>query len=346
MSNCDWGCCGDNPDTDDYIQCLTCNKRYHVACISSSSRETESDPSTWECPLCTIQRPKDGNNDNTPVRFNPNVTTTRPSKRQALQSPPASGASASEIRNILQEYTTSVTSKIESLTLSISSELKSVKEEMTEMKYSMDFMNSKFESLLKEHQQTKESLTTIQNENAVLKANMKELNARLNTLEQNARSINLEIQCVPEKKNENLFQLVTQLGSVINCNVKKEDIVNCTRIAKVNTNNTRPKSIVTQFTNRKIRDEFLAASINFNRKRATKDKLNSSHLGFNGEVSPIYVVDHLSPANKALHAAARSAAKQKGYKYVWVRNGRIFMRKTDDSNYVLIRDMDSLDNIR
>ncbi|CAK1597246.1 unnamed protein product [Parnassius mnemosyne] len=343
--NNDWGCCGDNPDTEEYIKCQKCSKKLHVACLSSPSVIKPSELSTWECPLCTSLRPKTGHNDNTPVRFNPNVTV-RASKRQALQSPPIIGASADEVRGIMQEYCKSITSKIDSLTISISSEIKSVKEEMLEIRSSMDFMNSKYELLIKDHKETKQAMVDFQKENSALKTNVKDLTARINTLEQNARAMNVEIQCIPEKKNENLMQVVTQLGTVLKCNVKNEDVINCTRIAKINPNSTRPKSIVAQFANKKIRDEFLAASINFNRKKAMQDKLNSSHLGFNGEKSPIFIVDHLSPMNKSLHAAARKIGKEKGYKHVWVRNGRIFMRKTDNSDYMLIRDMDSLNCIK
>ncbi|CAH2101903.1 unnamed protein product [Euphydryas editha] len=111
-------------------------------------------------------------------------------------------------------------------------------------------------------------------------------------------------------------------------------------------NSSRPKSVVVQFASKRIRDEFLAASINFNRERSREEKLNSSHLGFNGEKPAIYIVDHLSPTNKTLHAAARSTAKEKGYKHVWVRNGRIFMQKTDGFSYIIIRDLDSLNNLK
>lgn len=356
----DWGCCGANLDSNDLMKCITCGKNYHMDCISTSSGTENIEVSTWECPLCISQRPKNGSNDeNQPVRFNPNVTTRAP-KRQALQSPPesppasesvsasasASTVSASEIRSIMQEYCMNVSSRIDSLSSSLRSELKSVKDEISDMKCSMDFMNSKYELLLQEHKETKEAMVVLQNENSALKTNVQNLNSRLNSLEQSARAMNVEIQCVPERKNENILQVVTQLGSIINCNVKSEDIISCTRIAKINKSSARPKSIVAQFSNKKIRDEFLAASINFNRKKAMHDKLNTSHLGFNGEKTPIFIVDHLSPMNKSLHAAARKIGKEKGYKHVWVRNGRIFMRKTDDSDYVLIRDMDSLSKIK
>ncbi|CAG4977226.1 unnamed protein product [Parnassius apollo] len=129
----------------------------------------------------------------------------------------------------MQEYCKSITSKIDSLTIFISSELKSVKVEMLEMRSSLDFMNSKYELLIKDYKETKQAMFDFQKENSALKTNIRDHNARINTLEQNARAMNVEIQCIPEKKNENLLQVVTQLGTVLKCNVKSEDIVNCSR---------------------------------------------------------------------------------------------------------------------
>lgn len=44
----------------------------------------------------------------------------------------------------------------------------------------------------------------------------------------------------------------------------------------------------------------------------------------------------LSPVNKSLHAAARIRAKELNYKYTWINNGRIFMRKDDFGEAILI----------
>ncbi|KAG8284259.1 hypothetical protein J6590_106999, partial [Homalodisca vitripennis] len=35
----------------------------------------------------------------------------------------------------------------------------------------------------------------------------------------------------------------------------------------------------------------------------------------------------LSPARRRLHALARKFQREKNYKFLWVRNGKIFMRK-------------------
>lgn len=100
----------------------------------------------------------------------------------------------------------------------------------------------------------------------------------------------------------------------------------CTRIAERDTSNPRPRSVLERSSPR-LRDTFLAACVNYN-KANSKAKLNSSHLGISMD-KPI------SPENKALHAATRTRAKELGYKFVWTRNGRIFI-KNDESSPVIV----------
>lgn len=164
-------------------------------------------------------------------------------------------------------------------------------------------------------------------------------------MEQQARSSNVEIQCLPQHNGENLINTVVNLAKVISCDITESNIHHVTRIAKQNTSSTRPKSIIVQFCSPRVRDSFLAASIKFNKNKQADDKLNSGLLGVGGKKESIYVVEHLSMANKALHAAARSKAKELGYKYVWVRNGRVFMRKSDGSDYVYVNSLDILNKL-
>lgn len=78
-------------------------------------------------------------------------------------------------------------------------------------------------------------------------------------------------------------------GKTIDCEINEENVLNCSRVMKFNGNNNRPKSIVVQFNTQRLRDTFLAACINFNKKKNFNDKLNTSHLGLAGDKSPIFV---------------------------------------------------------
>ncbi|XP_039755811.1 uncharacterized protein LOC120630612 [Pararge aegeria] len=209
---------------------------------------------------------------------------------------------------------------------------------------SMEHMSEQFEDVLREQKSTQDSLMELKTEYKYLKSTVADLTGRICQLEQHFRAKNIEIQCVPEKKHENLINIVTEIGKVVNCKLTSEQILTCTRVAKLQRETNRPRSIVVEFVSPRLRDGMLAAVIKYN-KANSDDKLNSERIGISGVKTQIYVAEHLSPANKMLHAAARIKAKQMNYRFTWVRNGRIFVRKDEESSFIWIKDNSSLDKI-
>uniref|UniRef100_A0A2A4IW47 FP protein C-terminal domain-containing protein n=1 Tax=Heliothis virescens TaxID=7102 RepID=A0A2A4IW47_HELVI len=275
----------------------------------------------------------------------------RGNKRPATRSPspPSPLCDKDEIRSIIQEIIKSefkvmLTQFNENMINTINKELEPVRDEMKEIVKSMFFINAKFDEIEKRQQTCNDTVLKLELENEELKKTIGDLQVRINIIEQQSRSNNLEIQCMPENKNENLYDIITKLANVVNCDIKEKDILHCSRIAKSNPSSTRPRSIIVQLASPRLRDVLLASTIKYN-KNNPQEKLNSAHLGISGHTSPVYIMEHLSPANKALHAAARIKAKEKDYKYVWVRNGKVFVRKTDGSEYLLIKNMNSLSKI-
>lgn len=230
----------------------------------------------------------------------------------------------------------------DSITVLVNEQCARINDIVAEFKVSLSFFNTKFEEMKKTIEVKSAEILKLQNDSAGLQKSLTEVTKRMNILEQHARSNNIEIQCVPEHRTENVVNTVLQLGKIIKCEVKDTDIQLCTRTAKRDTQNVRPRSILVKFNNPRLRDSFLAASIEFN-KNNSKAKLNTSHLGIAvDKPEPIYVVEHLSPENKALHAATRIRAKELCYKFVWVRYGKVFIKKDETSETVLISGTDKL----
>lgn len=184
----------------------------------------------------------------------------------------------------------------------------------------------------------------MEHENKVLQSQVSDLNNRLNQFEQLSRDCNLEIQCVPERKSENLKTILHELTTTIDCKLPEHELLNFHRVARVNPQSTRPRSIVVRLSSPLVRDKLIAAVKSFNKSHVS-DKLNTSHLGLGGEKKPIYVCEHLSPSNKQLHAAVRKVTKDKNYQFVWVRNGRIFIRKDVNSKSYIVKDLEFLNSL-
>ncbi|KAJ8705559.1 hypothetical protein PYW08_012605 [Mythimna loreyi] len=213
---------------------------------------------------------------------------------------------------------------------------------LQELEKSVMFMSAKFDEMRQECETNKAALKQLTSENLGLKTTVSDLSTRLNLLEQYARQDNVEINGLPENSGENLISTVVQLGKVVSCNIQEQDIMSITRIKKLDLDSKRPRSVVVKLRNTRIRDEVLASVVKFNKSAEKDKKLNSSLLGYGGAKTPVFVSEHLSPMNKAIHAETRKVAREKGYKYVWVRDGRILVRKEDGARPKQIKNLQAI----
>ncbi|XP_050552572.1 uncharacterized protein LOC126911197 [Spodoptera frugiperda] len=220
-------------------------------------------------------------------------------------------------------------------------ELLSIKEDLQDFRKSIDFISTGYDEMKITVDKLIKDNLVLYNENDALKSTVAGLSERLNTLEQHLREENVEIQGVPEHQNESLPKLLEQCSRVVGCSFKEEDVIKCTRVAKLNKESKLPRAIIVKFRSVRKRDEFYSAVYRYN-KSNPNDKLNTSLLGIGGDKKSVFVSEHLSPTNKILHAAARQKAKELGYKFVWVKNGRIYVRKMEGSHYIIIKNRESL----
>jgi hypothetical protein len=163
-----------------------------------------------------------------------------------------------------------------------------------------------------------------------LPTQMQKLEHKLLTMEQQARDCNIEIVNIPDRRNENLISIITNLGGVTKQPILQSEIVAVHRVPHADQKDSRPKNIVVKFTTRVLRDNVITAS------RSIKD-LTTEHLGISGHKQKIYVNEHLTLQNKHLFRECRNKAKAQNYKYIWVKHGVILLRKTDTSPVLAVR---------
>lgn len=160
-----------------------------------------------------------------------------------------------------------------------------------------------------------------------LKAEISRLQQELLERDQWARSNNVEIRGIPQKKTENLYDIAQKISKACDFPVRKEDINYIARIPTRIQNNERP--ILISFNNKYTKEELIASL------RRRKD-LDLSDLGFNSH-GKFYVNDHLTPRNKTLLSKARALAKERNFKYIWVKHCKIMARKSDTSPIFFIK---------
>lgn len=80
-------------------------------------------------------------------------------------------------------------------------------------------------------------------------------------LKQHTPANNVEIQCVTEMKYANPIATVLKLVEFLKCSITEDNILKCTRTAKLDRSNPRPRSIVAQLTSQKLRVVVLCSFI-------------------------------------------------------------------------------------
>ncbi|KAJ8704308.1 hypothetical protein PYW08_013032 [Mythimna loreyi] len=80
----------------------------------------------------------------------------------------------------------------------------------------------------------------------------------------------------------------------------------------------------------------------YNKGRGKDDKLNTSVMGMPGDRRPVYIAEHLPPSTKKLFYLAREFANKNAYKFCWISNGNIFLRKVEGDKHILVSPEKSL----
>ncbi|KAH8020178.1 hypothetical protein HPB51_025339 [Rhipicephalus microplus] len=131
--------------------------------------------------------------------------------------------------------------------------------------------------------------------------------------------MNVEIQGLPVAPNEDLETFVEDIAKCLEVEVSKDDIDVAHRVP---TKKKDQFNVIVKFRTRRARDSLLEAT--------RKKKLQTGLLGFDADL-PLYLNEHLCVENKILLGKARQAKRDKDWKFVWVSQGRILMRKAEKS---------------
>lgn len=347
-----FACCKSTTDgVSESVTCSKCDNSYHVQCLYPSEKRKKDLPKhTWVCPQCAVSKPRQLNNDSTPVRGNLNENVTIRRGGSAL-TPHSSDSYLSEVHDtpsILELIRSTVSAEISSLKMEFKSlitpvqnDLKSIKDDFMHMKDSLEFFNAKFEEFGKRIDSCEMEvnvLTSRYSEIGNLRTCLDSLQLDYDNREQWARRSNVEIYGIPEKKGENLISILKTIADKSDFKLDVNyDIDFITRVATKSTENKRVKPIIVRFLQRWKKDEFLT--------QARKLKLKCSDINLNSHNNRIYFNDHLTSKNKQLLQSVKKIAKEKNYDFVWVKNCCIMIRRNSSSPVLHILNNNDLKKI-
>ncbi|XP_059060198.1 uncharacterized protein LOC131853348 [Achroia grisella] len=210
-------------------------------------------------------------------------------------------------------------------------EQNSLKTITSDLKQEVETSAFKIETLEKQLETNKKSVT--------------ELTTQLQSKEQLGRMNNLEISGVPLIKGENLYNIINRIAAVVGFILSPSDIDYIHRVRRYPRHSNTDESpaqtanIIVRFTQKKRKMDMLASI------RARRN-LNTADLNIDGPAKPIFINDHLAPHNKQLYGRARKLGREYDYKFIWLNDSRIFVRKNETSKAILILSENDLTKIK
>lgn len=338
------------------LQCQLCTGVYHYVCLGIKKEQfvalNKNQLTSWTCSACVnITRRNNASNV-----LPSGAAAAAPSCIAAPSKPYSSQEEVTidKISTLLdQKLHSSLSAFMEHLRNTLKEDIKKlVRAEVRleievlkgEFTATTDFICDEQTRLRSEIDSKNNIIQNLESQNNELQKEVNLLHGRISSIEKMSRSCNVEIQAVPESRNENVLSLLKNLCEKLKVTLDDSSIHSCRRVAKMNTSSDRPRNILVTLSSPRLRDSLLSAAHRYN-KANSNDTLSSRHLGIPGESRRIYLVEHLSPECKSIHAAARKTAKDKNYKYVWVKYGRVYVRKDDESGCIYIKNLDSLNKL-
>ena len=169
------------------------------------------------------------------------------------------------LNNIRPEIEKMVKEAFRSFANDYSIELKKVKQNITDLKKSHEFLSAeyddlkeKYSKLLKSSKQSERSTNQLNLKLDEIETNKQDDFHKIDDLEQYGRRLNLEFEGIPEQKEENVTDIVLDIAKKLNVDASSSGISIAHRLPPKRHNqrdgSSLPPTIIAQFTNKRIRN--------------------------------------------------------------------------------------------
>lgn len=288
--------------------------------LSEYKKIVEDTEKSWFCDICDEKRKKRRSVMNATLNSNSLLVST-PSTSNSF--PKTSDINTEEITlKVIYE-------KLEELTI----ENKKVNHALDNMKKIVEDYKRITDSLIDDNE-------SLRNENETLKRRMNNIEYKLDNTTQHKLNCNIIINGIPEVENEKLETYITKIATEMKINLSETDIKSAVRTPTHSKSSGLPSTIIVEFHDKNIRDEIL---------QKKKDATLNTNVICNTKVtepSSIYLSEQLTKRNQYIMKLARNLKRDNIIKYVWSKEGEIFIRRDNGDNAVKITNTLQLNQIK
>lgn len=140
----------------------------------------------------------------------------------------------------------------------------------------------------------------------------------------------IEITGIPKMENENCITIVKNIA-------EKLDIsITVTEASRLNLTDNKPPIIIAKLETAEMRKSLITNS--------KLQKLNANMLsGRWKKENKVYINERLTKEKQILYSKTKSAGKEHNYKFIWISNADISIRKHESSKITRIRSINDIE---
>lgn len=295
------------------IECNGCKSWFHGGCVDLSAEDISyysSENEVWRCITCTKERRRSMQAESELAKSDPKLT---------------------DVIALLQEMRLENKEQIKRLETDLGKSVETCHEKIDEIKNTLQSQNKTLKAF-------EEKYSEILQGNIRLQKKVNELEARLDDAEQYSRSNMMEINGIFERENEEVIDVVKAVGNYLNCPITDEMVDICHRVGQKG--RERPRGIIVKFTRRTIKEDLL-------KKRRIKRNFNTKDIGITDRPAEvIYMNDSLTQRRRKILNEARAVKKEKGFQFLWVRNGNILLRTHEGARVTALTSLEQVMALR
>lgn len=246
------------------------------------------------------------------------------------------------ITSMFEDMITNQNTRLDSIEKSISrveTNICTLQSSQTEIEKSLIFLTDQLDTIQSNIDRTTSDLKNISEKVSVQEE-------KIDAIDRNFRKTCVEIRKVPKSPGETKeaqYALASNLLKNLEIDQNQGDIRDVFRIPT--RKNPEESTMVIEFSNTLIKNKLLK-QIKKLSKNIPSTKLSTSCLGLSSPHSPIYVSDFLSPKERRLYYLAKEFSKSEDYKFCWISNNRIFLRKKEGAPFFVIKNEIQLQELK
>ncbi|XP_075151887.1 uncharacterized protein LOC142225921 [Haematobia irritans] len=352
-----------------FVLCHSCERKFHFSpctVISESSYYSMSanKKTEWKCHICKPRVRSPNNGYQTYVYKETTVDSTRENAQQKQQRE-GEEINRENAKRFKEALTPTSINKTPTITISNQCEISELKTSMMNLQTSMHksfelFCNNLMQQMAANtmtltasnneiKQQLSEAVTKINETLSQLSSQVVDLQEKDKEKERRIESLEKRVQQLEQKNLNNNIEInnvsnltiepivvVQKIAASVGMELKETDVNSARRIKRNN-------KILVEFVSTNIKKEFM--------QKLKGHRIDSNVLSENHNEAPtkiyIYVNDELTAYNRRLLWMAKTRAKECGWKFVWIKNGSIFARKSETMPSIIINnsaDIESFNN--